>query len=91
MTIKKVDQLIKPASEPANISKGVLSSELSEAEAYTSSSRTNTSKDHVDAINQMFAEFELAYHNQYHKAFPDEGALNLGKKILVSSLAGIPS
>ena len=27
--------------------------------------------DHVDAINQIFAEFEFAYHNQFHKAFAE--------------------
>jgi hypothetical protein len=26
--------------------------------------------DAADAINRMFAEFELVYHNQYNKAFP---------------------
>ena len=25
--------------------------------------------DRVDAIDQIFAEFEFAYHNQYHKVF----------------------
>jgi hypothetical protein len=25
----------------------------------------------IDAINQIFSEFAFAYHNQYHKAFPD--------------------
>ena len=27
----------------------------------------------IDAINQIFSEFAFAYHNQYHKAFPDSG------------------
>jgi hypothetical protein len=90
VTIKKVDQLIKPDSESANISKGIVGSAQSDAKKNASASRTNSSKDHVDAINQMFAEFELAYHNQYHKAFPDEGALNLAKKYWLSSLAIFP-
>jgi hypothetical protein len=37
-------------------------------------------RDHVDAINQVFAELALAYHNQFHKAFAEEGALTLAKK-----------
>lgn len=37
-------------------------------------------RDHVDAINQVFAELALAYHNQFHKAFAGEGALVLAKK-----------
>jgi len=37
-------------------------------------------RDHIDAINQLFAEFELAYHNQFHKAYAQEGSLGLAKK-----------
>jgi hypothetical protein len=37
-------------------------------------------RDHIDAINQIFAEFELAYHNQFHKAYAREGSLQLAKK-----------
>lgn len=43
--------------------------------------------DHVDAINQLFAEFELAYHNQFHKAYAQEGSLNLAKKYWLTCLA----
>ena len=44
-------------------------------------------RDHVDAINQLFAELELAYHNQFHKAFAQEGSLALAKKYWLQSLA----
>lgn len=37
-------------------------------------------RDHVDVINQVFAELALAYHNQFHKAYAQEGALTLAKK-----------
>lgn len=37
-------------------------------------------RDLVDVINQVFAELELAYHNQFHKAFGQRGALGLAKK-----------
>lgn len=37
-------------------------------------------RDLVDVINQVFAELELAYHNQFHKAFGQGGALGLAKK-----------
>ncbi len=43
-------------------------------------------RDQVDAVNQMFAEFELAYHNQYRKAFPDRAALNRAKKYWLGHL-----
>ena len=40
----------------------------------------------MDAINQIFAEFEFAYHNQYHKAFADAESLAIAKKYWLSSL-----
>ena len=40
--------------------------------------------DHVDAINQIFAEFEFAYHNQFHRAFAE--SLVIAKKYWLSSL-----
>lgn len=43
--------------------------------------------DHVDAINRLFAEFELAYHNQFHKAYAREGSLALAKKYWLSRLS----
>ena len=43
--------------------------------------------DHIDAINQMFTEFELAYHNQYHKAFPSIESLHLAKQLWLKNLA----
>mgnify|MGYP002395396599 CR=1 FL=1 len=46
--------------------------------------------DHVDAINQVFAEFEFAYHNQYHKAFPSAESLAIAKKYWMSSLQHFP-
>jgi hypothetical protein len=43
-------------------------------------------RDHIDAINQLFAEFELAYHNQFHKAYAQEGSLALAKKYWLTCL-----
>lgn len=43
--------------------------------------------DRVDAINQLFAEFELAYHNQYHKAYGDPERLALTKKYWLQVLS----
>lgn len=42
--------------------------------------------DHVDAINQIFAEFEFAYHNQFHKAFSDAESQIIAKKYWLGSL-----
>lgn len=41
----------------------------------------------VNVINQVFAEFELVYHNQYHKAFPNHEKLSYAKKIWLSHLS----
>lgn len=41
----------------------------------------------VDAINQVFSEFAFAYHNQYHKAFPDPESVTIGKEYWLSCLA----
>lgn len=40
----------------------------------------------MDAINQLFAEFEIAYHNQYYKAYATEDRLILAKKYWLSCL-----
>ena len=43
--------------------------------------------DRIDAINQLFAEFELAYHNQYYKAYGSEERLVLAKKYWLGCLS----
>lgn len=40
----------------------------------------------MDAIDQMFAEFELVYHNQYHKAFSTKEKEDWAKKLWYSNL-----
>lgn len=42
--------------------------------------------DLIDAINQIFAEFELAYHNQYYKAYRDPDHLVVVKKYWLECL-----
>lgn len=56
----------------------------------TAAARASAGRDHIDAINQLFAELELAYHNQFHKAFAAEGSLSLAKKYWLQSLAEFP-
>ncbi|MFT6550823.1 MAG: hypothetical protein ACJA1I_000854 [Zhongshania marina] len=43
----------------------------------------------IDALNQMFAEFELVYHNQYNKAFSNPEKLSYAKKLWFSNLRHI--
>lgn len=47
---------------------------------------TDAKLDRVDAINQIFAEFEFAYHNQFHKAFGDAESLIIAKKYWLGCL-----
>lgn len=46
--------------------------------------------DHLDAINQLFAEFRLAYHNQFHRAFPNDRELMMAKQLWLHALSDIP-
>tara|TARA_B100000767_G_C19750257_1_gene530471 strand:- start:680 stop:1345 length:666 start_codon:yes stop_codon:yes gene_type:complete len=36
---------------------------------------------HIDAVSHLFTELELAYHNQFHKAFPDNKSLTMAKQL----------
>ncbi len=57
-----------------------------EADYDGNNSGSGSALDHVDAINQVFAEFEFAYHNQFHKAFQNHESLVIAKKYWLSSL-----
>lgn len=35
----------------------------------------------MDAVDRLFAEFELVFHNQYHKAYPTQEKLHYAKKL----------
>ena len=42
---------------------------------------------HADAISQLFTELELAYHNQFHKAYGDSRSLAMAKQLWLKMLA----
>jgi len=44
--------------------------------------------DKIDAINRLFAELELAYHNQYHKAYASDESAQLAKQLWFDALRG---
>ena len=44
---------------------------------------------HVDAINQIFTELELAYHNQFRRAFPDAAQLGMAKQLWLHALCDL--
>lgn len=48
--------------------------------------RRETSSDHIDALNEVFALFRINYHNQYYKAYSDTQVLNQIKKLWMESL-----
>lgn len=45
---------------------------------------------HVDAINAMFTQFQLAYHNQFHKAYANDEQITMAKQLWLSSLCDLP-
>ena len=47
----------------------------------TESLSSQQKQDLFNAINQLFAEMELTFHNQYHKAFPSAEKLTYAKKL----------
>lgn len=55
------------------------------------SSPTQEPNDLVDAINQIFTLFQVNYHNQYYKAFPDTEILKVTKKLWMESLRDLPA
>lgn len=51
-------------------------------------SQQGSGPDRVDAINKLFADFELAYHNQFHKAYAKADQILLAKRYWSESLSG---
>ena len=44
---------------------------------------------HVDAISEMFTQFQLAYHNQFHKAFANDEQITMAKQLWLRSLSDL--
>jgi hypothetical protein len=49
-------------------------------------SKIKVPKSQVELINLIFAELEITFHNQFHKAFPDEETLTLAKQLWLAKL-----
>ena len=49
-------------------------------------SKIKIPKNQVELINLIFAELEITFHNQFHKAFPDEETLSLAKQLWLAKL-----
>ena len=50
------------------------------------STKIKIPKSQVELINLIFAELEITFHNQFHKAFPDEETLSLAKQLWLAKL-----
>jgi hypothetical protein len=93
--MKKADTLTGKIAGQVEKAQGVKGNSVSSNTGYSSNSSSNSSSsnsgynghDQIDAINQVFAELELAYHNQYHKAYAEEGSIRLAKKYWLECLA----
>lgn len=44
---------------------------------------------HVDAINAMFTQFQLAFHNQFHKAFGNDEQITMAKQLWLNTLCDL--
>ena len=49
-------------------------------------SKIKIPKSKVELINLIFAELEITFHNQFHKAFSDEETLTLAKQLWLAKL-----
>jgi hypothetical protein len=53
------------------------------------SNQTAPTEQHITAINQIFTEFQLAYHNQFHKAFTDDQQIIMAKQLWATTLCDL--
>lgn len=63
---------------------------MNERQTYNNERQTAPTAEHVDAINQVFTELELAYHNQFHRAFSDATQLSMAKQLWLHALCDLP-
>ena len=81
--LNKVAQAAAGQNLPSNdlpIEAGHQGSDHTQNPADSEQARKNQG-DKIDAINRIFVELELAYHNQYHKAFPNEQSVSMAKQL----------
>ena len=89
--MQKINPLLAKASKTLAKPSSASQTEAGQNSFDSGSART-PGPDLVDAINQLFAEFEIAYHNQYYKAYSSEERLVLAKKYWLSCLGSyVPS
>jgi hypothetical protein len=83
---KKLEQNSRSSRTKAGQTKpksGIAKKKVSEPDA---DYQSEPELDHATAIARIFAHFQYAYHNQFHKAFPDAEDLVIAKKYWLSNL-----
>ncbi|MGB4248923.1 MAG: replication protein P [Pseudohongiellaceae bacterium] len=83
----KINPLLEKTSKALARHTSASQTEAGQSSAEKGSDNADNGPDRIDAINQLFAEFELAYHNQYYKAYGTEERLVLAKKYWLSCLS----
>ena len=59
------------------------------SEAATTDGQPQPTAAHADAISEMFTQFQLAYHNQFHKAFANDEQITMAKQLWLTSLSDL--
>ncbi len=59
------------------------------SESSAAPSNIKPTEAHIDAVSQLFTELEMAYHNQFHKAFPDHRSLSMAKQLWLRMLVDL--
>jgi hypothetical protein len=78
--MKKIDRLTSAAH------KNLTSSTDSSIEVGQKAERRPYSNEHIDAINTVFTQFEVAFPNLYQRAFTSDNAIMLAKQLWANSL-----
>lgn len=83
----KINPLLEKTSKALARHTSASQTEAGQSSAEKANDNADNGPDRIDAINQLFAEFELAYHNQYYKAYGTEERLVLAKKYWLGCLS----
>ena len=82
----KINPLLEKTSKSLAQPSSASQTEAGQSKRDAETAAHHDGPDHVDAINQLFAEFEIAYHNQYYKAYATDERLILAKKYWLGCL-----
>lgn len=78
--MKKLQDLIHPVTQQ-------LKASSSDTQTQAGATDSNLNQEQIQAITYLFGAFELAYHNQFKKAFGEHETLNSAKRLWAMQLA----